>query len=135
MGESRRAWRTPLVSVASAVFPESRKIGDITSQASLLAGSDIVSSLPLQVSLFFNVWYSPFWLVTSLYMFGFKATIYLVIYLFWQLATEHGPLYSLAHRSDVAKLTVDMSICHLLSSSKIHNCNAVKFVSELRIVL
>jgi hypothetical protein len=113
MGESRRAWRTPLVSVASAVFPESRKIGDITSQASLLAGSDIVSSLPLQVSLFFNVWYSPFWL----------------------LATEHGPLYSLAHRSDVAKLTVDMSICHLLSSSKIHNCNAVKFVSELRIVL
>ncbi|XP_062523273.1 transmembrane protein 17B-like [Corticium candelabrum] len=69
---AQSAWRTPLVTVTAAVFPESKRLGGSTSQASLLTGGEILSNLPLQMSLFFNAWFSPFWIVTCLYMLGFK---------------------------------------------------------------
>ncbi|XP_026806682.1 transmembrane protein 17-like isoform X2 [Rhopalosiphum maidis] len=62
------SWRQTMMNITDRIFPSlppEEKIGPAF-------GNEIVSSLPLQMSLYFNIVYFPFWLYTFLSLISFK---------------------------------------------------------------
>ncbi|KAK2574446.1 Transmembrane protein 17 [Acropora cervicornis] len=62
------ALRAAISSVTTTVFPRSRLIQDNPRYRMIGTGNEIVSNLPLQMSLYFNAYFSPFWFATCIVM-------------------------------------------------------------------
>lgn len=62
------ALRAAFSSVTTTVFPRSRSVQNYPRHHMINTGNEIMSNLPLQMSLFFNVWFSPFWYTTCIVM-------------------------------------------------------------------
>ncbi|KAK2147176.1 hypothetical protein LSH36_565g01026 [Paralvinella palmiformis] len=58
--------RNAVTSVTNVVFPPSKSATDPQQQHLMKSGLDYVSSLPLQMALYFNVFYYPLWLITCI---------------------------------------------------------------------
>ncbi|KAK6192148.1 hypothetical protein SNE40_003676 [Patella caerulea] len=58
--------RKTMTSVTDLLFPVSRTGKDPQRQEILNSGNDYVTNLPLQMALYFNVFFSPIWFITSI---------------------------------------------------------------------
>ncbi|KAK3746275.1 hypothetical protein QZH41_016536, partial [Actinostola sp. cb2023] len=77
-----RSLRSVVTSVTETVFPMSRSIrdyprhhlinADFSSISSIFTGNELVSDLPLQMALYLNVHFSPFWFLTVFVMLAAK---------------------------------------------------------------
>ncbi|XP_033111588.1 transmembrane protein 17-like [Anneissia japonica] len=63
--------RQKLTSFTEAVFPV-RGVRDQRQHHLLRPGNEIVTSLPLQMALYFNVFFFPFWIITCIVMLDLK---------------------------------------------------------------
>ncbi|CAH1725812.1 hypothetical protein AGLY_009847 [Aphis glycines] len=90
------SWRQTMMNITDRIFPSlppEEKVGSAF-------GNEIVSSLPLQMSLHFNIVYFPFWLYTFLSLISFKLSclsmliqIIISVSLFLILILECARLY------------------------------------------
>ncbi|XP_013421693.1 transmembrane protein 17B-like [Lingula anatina] len=75
--------RRAVTQVTDVVFPVSRASKDGQQHHILNSGNEYMSNLPLQMSLYFNVFYYPIWLVTAVVMLEAKYlaldTLYQII--------------------------------------------------------
>ncbi|XP_011434272.2 transmembrane protein 17B [Magallana gigas] len=75
--------RRTVNSVTDVLFPPSKSSQDPQEHQILKAGNEYVSNLPLQMALYFNAFFSPFWLVATLVVFEVKystlSTLYAII--------------------------------------------------------
>ncbi|CAH3110540.1 transmembrane protein 17 [Pocillopora verrucosa] len=62
------ALRAAFTSVTETVFPSSRSIRNHPRHHMVSSGNEIVSNLALQMSLYFNVYFSPCWYITCIVM-------------------------------------------------------------------
>lgn len=68
---SGETWKRTLSSVSETVFP------GISLHEKAGLQSEIVSSVPLQMSLYFNVFFFPVWLTTTVVMMSVKVRLYI----------------------------------------------------------
>ncbi|RDD37808.1 Transmembrane protein 17B [Trichoplax sp. H2] len=78
--------RSALVSVANTVFPDTKNIPKIRKHYALQVGNELVSSLPLQMLLYFNACYAPFWFLTCAIMFSYRFSSIGFVYQFLTVA-------------------------------------------------
>lgn len=67
--EEKSAFKSTLMQVSETMFPgitQSYNLGISSKPPELRLGNEIVTDLPLQMCLFFNVCYFPFWFIVSL---------------------------------------------------------------------
>lgn len=76
-------------SVTETVFPASRGLREISRRRILNTGSELVSDLPLQMCLYFNIHFSFFWFIASITMFITKYD-YLAFYYKFILIVIYG---------------------------------------------
>ncbi|GLH15180.1 Protein of unknown function [Gryllus bimaculatus] len=66
------SWKRTVTSVSDKLFPGLAFYHPYAEDGGLHLGNQIVSDLPLQMSLYFNIVFYPFWLVSSIVMLSLK---------------------------------------------------------------
>ncbi|XP_064612921.1 transmembrane protein 17-like [Liolophura sinensis] len=72
--------RRAVTSVTDRVFPVSKASQDPQKHHILRSGNDYVTNLPLQMSLYFNTCFAPFWIITSIVLFEAKFDTLPILY-------------------------------------------------------
>ncbi|KAK3609781.1 hypothetical protein CHS0354_022641 [Potamilus streckersoni] len=77
--------RRTMTSVTDVLFPTSKNARDPQQHQLLKTGNDYVTNLPLQMAIYFNCFFSPFWLTSVIVVFELKymylTTLYKIILL------------------------------------------------------
>ncbi|XP_071179889.1 transmembrane protein 17-like [Mytilus galloprovincialis] len=78
-----RSLRKTVTSFTDVLFPISKDAQDPQQYQLKKTGNEYVTNLPLQMALFFNIFYAPFWLTATLVTFEVKfsylSTLYLIL--------------------------------------------------------
>ncbi|KAJ8312209.1 hypothetical protein KUTeg_009582 [Tegillarca granosa] len=72
--------RKTVTSVTGVLFPVTKQARDPQQHQILKTGNEYVTSLPLQMLLYFNIFYSPFWLTGTLVAFEVKWSYLDILY-------------------------------------------------------
>ncbi|CAH1801047.1 unnamed protein product, partial [Owenia fusiformis] len=72
--------RKAVTSLTEVVFPASRSAREGQQHHALRAGTEYVTNLPLQMALYFNVFYFPLWLISSIITLEAKYTALTTLY-------------------------------------------------------
>ncbi|KAL3856391.1 hypothetical protein ACJMK2_011158 [Sinanodonta woodiana] len=77
--------RRTMTSFTDVLFPTSKNVRDPQQHQLLKTGNDYVTNLPLQMAIYFNCFFSPFWLTSVIVVFELKymylTTLYKIILL------------------------------------------------------
>ncbi|XP_060579132.1 transmembrane protein 17-like [Ruditapes philippinarum] len=73
-------FRRTMTSVTDTLFPVSKSAKDPQKHQILKAGNDYVTNLPLQMAIYFNAFFSPFWIIVTLVGFEVKYEYLSILY-------------------------------------------------------